>query len=134
MWCPLLLCLQALLLLSIAADEICLSCDKPVTADVRGNIAPPSVLTNSHTEDWLKDRWQAASDMSGTPIPGPHWVEVELEPTPLTNLLLDWEAGFANAYVVEGAVDDKRKWVLLHDNVKYSREKKSLRKGRHTHI
>eukprot|EP01043_Picozoa_sp_COSAG02_P090252 COSAG02_NODE_27131_length_616_cov_1.139265_1_plen_60_part_00 len=31
------------------------------------------VITHSQSVDWLKDRWQAAKDMNGTPIPGKHW-------------------------------------------------------------
>lgn len=31
---------------------------KPVTADVRGNLGPPEVVTNEAVADWLKDRWQ----------------------------------------------------------------------------
>lgn len=35
-----------------------ISLGKPVTASVRGNLGPSSVVTNERVEDWLKDRWQ----------------------------------------------------------------------------
>ena len=51
----------------------------------------------------LKDRWQAASDMKGTPIRGPHWLEVDLgRPCRVTRFLLDWETAFASDYTVLG--------------------------------
>lgn len=34
------------------------SLNKPVQADVRGNLGPISVVTNENVEDWLADRWQ----------------------------------------------------------------------------
>ena len=37
--------------------------------DVRGNLGECGVILN-RGDDWLKDRWQAASDMGGTAIPG----------------------------------------------------------------
>ena len=46
-----------------------------ITSSTRGNLGPPSVLNqNPPGKDWLKDRWQAASDMHGTAIKGSHWV------------------------------------------------------------
>ncbi len=65
-------------------------------SDVRGNLAHATVVTNeaaqvlllllllllfslckmTFVQDWLKDRWQAAADMNGTPLPGPHWLQV----------------------------------------------------------
>jgi len=61
---------------------------------VRGNLAPPGVVTNGRANDWLKDRWQAragaarldarrgstqaAKNMQGAAIPGPHWLIVDL--------------------------------------------------------
>ncbi len=42
-------------------------CDNvSVTCDTRGNLAPCSVVVQKHPgTDWLRDRWQAASDMGG---------------------------------------------------------------------
>ena len=43
----------------ILTDEMfLLSLSKPVVADVRGNLGPPTVVTNENVSDWLKDRWQ----------------------------------------------------------------------------
>ena len=53
-----------------------LSADRPAKASVRGNLAPASSVTTASTKDWLRDRWQAAADMNGTPVPGEHWVSV----------------------------------------------------------
>lgn len=49
------------------------------TSDVRGNLAPASAVLSPSTKDWLKDRWQAAQDMSGTPIPGEHTITLSLK-------------------------------------------------------
>ena len=49
-----------------------------VTSDVRGNLGPVGVIIqNPPGTDWLKDRWQAASDMGGTAIAGKHWIEMD---------------------------------------------------------
>jgi hypothetical protein len=81
-----------------------ISLGAPVTASARGNLGPPSVLTSGAvTRDWLRDRWQAAADMRGTPIPGDHWVQVSLPRAPCTvaRLELDWEIAYADEYAVE---------------------------------
>jgi hypothetical protein len=44
-----------------STTPILLSADRPVEADVRGNLGPPSVVTNEKMEDWLTDRWQGES-------------------------------------------------------------------------
>ena len=74
-----------------------------VTADVRGNLGPPSVVCQIKPgADWLKDRWQAASDMGGTAIPGRHWLVVDLgRPVVADRAVLDWEAAFASKYRIE---------------------------------
>jgi len=46
------------------------SLGRPATSNFKGNLAEPSVITNEKIDDWLKDRWQAAVDMSGTPYQG----------------------------------------------------------------
>ena len=46
---------------------------------VRGNLGPCDVvIQGTPGSDWLKDRWQAASDMGGTAIKGRHWIELDL--------------------------------------------------------
>jgi hypothetical protein len=79
------------------------------TADVRGNLGPPKVVLSPKVRNWLSDRWQAAVDMSGKPIPGAHWVE--LKPTNasrsasvrfnVTHVLLDWETAHATDFVLQ---------------------------------
>lgn len=52
--------------------------------------------------DWLRDRWQAASDMSGKPIPGPHWVSIELDAgCAASEALIDWETARADDYELQ---------------------------------
>lgn len=84
-----------------------LSLHKPVKADVRGNLADPQVITSPVVEDWLKDRWQAAKDMSGTPIPGKHWVEIDLgRPCLVNHVVVDWETAYCEAYHLQGRLTD----------------------------
>eukprot|EP00961_Rhodomonas_salina_P057788 776565-Rhodomonas_salina.1 len=54
----------------VKSEDVLLSEGKPATSDVRGNLGAAQTVTSSKMDDWLKDRWQAASDMSGTPIEG----------------------------------------------------------------
>ena len=35
-------------------------------------------ITDGKNEDWLRDRWQAAKDMTGKPIDGNQWVMLDL--------------------------------------------------------
>jgi hypothetical protein len=80
------------------------SANRPVTASAAGNLGPPSVVTSEAMSDWLTDRWQAASDMSGSPIPGSQWLEVDLGRTCVAErFVIDWETAFAN---VSGARSD----------------------------
>lgn len=74
------------------------------TADVRGNLGPAAVVLQNETTNWLKDRWQAASDMHGTAIRGAHWVHVDLKgrKVRVQNFLLDWETAYADDYRLEG--------------------------------
>lgn len=101
------------------------------TTDVRGNLGPASVLLNNGT-DWMQDRWQAASDLHGTNIRGPHWVQLEWrqsqtprrrrrrrddttkqppqpqrpQPVVVQRIVLDWEAAYADHYDVQFRVDN----------------------------
>jgi hypothetical protein len=71
------------------------------TASVRGNLSPVSVVLNSKMDDWLKDRWQAAKDMSGSPILGEHWVLIDLQRScSIKEVVLDWETAFASEYEI----------------------------------
>merc|ERR1712137_181228 len=62
-----------------STPEVELSLGQLVQSDVRGNLGPAEVVTRgAPARDWLKDRWQAAKDMSGAPLPGEHWLSVDL--------------------------------------------------------
>ena len=78
-----------------------------ITTDVRGNLGPPEVMIqDSPGKDWIHDRWQAASNMHGTAIPGSHWVQLEFsEPIIINKVILDWEAAHADDYVLYGSMD-----------------------------
>jgi hypothetical protein len=77
----------------LTTPELC-----TVTADVRGNLGLAAVTLNNGT-DWLKDRWQAASDMGGTAIRGRHWVQLDFaDPVVLHSARLDWETAYSDHY------------------------------------
>ena len=81
-----------------------------VTSSTRGNLGPPSVLNQDPPgEDWIGDRWQAASDMGGTAIPGRHWILVDFSSSSssvfVSKIVLDWETAYAEDYRVEGRLD-----------------------------
>jgi hypothetical protein len=80
-----------------------LSADRPARASAAGNLASVQVVTrNTPPTDWLRDRWQAARDMSGTPLPAPQWVAVELEAgCSAQQVVLDWETACADIYDVQ---------------------------------
>jgi len=101
-----------------------------ITSSVRGNLGPASVLNQSPPgKDWIKDRWQAASDMGGTAIKGEHWVMLDftnLSEVYITKIVLDWETAFAKDYRIEGRTtlppDPKNEvgsmddgWCILYD-------------------
>ena len=68
--------------------------------DVRGNLGECGVILN-RGDDWLKDRWQAASDMGGTAIPGPHKVEIEFgRDVRVCSVEIDWETAYAEDYTI----------------------------------
>ena len=80
-----------------------ISRNKPVTASVRGNLGEASVVTNGLKNDWLKDRWQAAKNMQGAPIPGAHWLLVDLEATCVVERIdVEFESAFARDYQLKG--------------------------------
>eukprot|EP00521_Asterionellopsis_glacialis_P017641 CAMPEP_0195297914 /NCGR_PEP_ID=MMETSP0707-20130614/22367_1 /TAXON_ID=33640 /ORGANISM="Asterionellopsis glacialis, Strain CCMP134" /LENGTH=227 /DNA_ID=CAMNT_0040359841 /DNA_START=141 /DNA_END=824 /DNA_ORIENTATION=- len=95
-----------------------------VTASVRGNLGPPAVVLNSG-QNWLKDRWQAASDMHGTAIKGSQWIELTFDrEIYVTKVVLDWEAAYAKNYRIEGRKLEttassmstaNKEWNVLYD-------------------
>ena len=82
--------------------ETLLSAHRPVTSDVRGNLGEPSVVTDESVADWLKDRWQSARNMRGEPIPGEHYLEIDLgeSSSTFTKVLLDWEDAYCDSYSI----------------------------------
>lgn len=91
------------------------------SADVRGNLGPASVVIQKVPgTDWIKDRWQAASNMHGTAINGSHWVKIDFgREIIVQKVILDWEAAYADQYKLEGSLfdlsddDGAKKWVLF---------------------
>lgn len=81
------------------------SLSKPARADVRGNLADAQSVTNESVADWLKDRWQAATNMRGTPIPGPHWIEIDLQKEypveALSKIVIDWEDAYSDYWTLQ---------------------------------
>lgn len=84
-----------------------LSSDCVVTASTLGNLGPPHVVVDPQMENWLTDRWQAARDLSGMPIPGPHWVELTFNHPiqEISDVIIDYETAFANDYAIEVCSD-----------------------------
>lgn len=74
-------------------------------ADVKGNLGDASVVLQNQTDKWLKDRWQAASNMHGTAIRGQHRIHVVFQQgrhVRVQRFLLDWETAYAEDYRIEG--------------------------------
>ncbi|KAL7524081.1 hypothetical protein ACHAWF_000811 [Thalassiosira exigua] len=123
------------------------------TSSARGNLGPPSVLTQDPPgEDWLRDRWQAASDMGGTAIPGTHWIVLDFSRmlmsaegggesvagagsgVRVSKVVLDWEAAYSKDYRIEGrrspppsSGGEDGGWCILYDT---AREQGHLSRGR----
>ena len=59
--------------------------------------------------DWIHDRWQAASDMHGSNIPGAHWIQLEFKDVGggvvADKIVLDWETAYADKYVLEASLE-----------------------------
>jgi hypothetical protein len=88
-----------------------LSAGRPVQASARGNLGPPDVVTSEAVADWLADRWQAAANMQGDPLPGEHWLEVDLgAPCSLSHVLIDYEKAYADSYTVQGRLTQDETW------------------------
>lgn len=87
------------------------------TADTRGNLGPAAVVIQEVPgNDWLKDRWQAASDMGGTAIPGAHWVTIDFNrPVRAYRAVVDWETAYANDYRIQVRSSAEEAWMVLYD-------------------
>ena len=98
-----------------------------VSCDVRGNLGPCDVVVQDPPgTDWLRDRWQAASDMGGTAIPGAHWIELDMGGrVAARRVVIDWETAHADEYRLEarrepppdGDGGDAAAWSVLFDGV-----------------
>jgi hypothetical protein len=79
------------------------------TSDVRGNLGPISVIIQSNPgNDWIHDRWQAASNMHGKNIPGEHWIQLDFSEHSniiVDKIVLDWETAYADEYIIEGSLE-----------------------------
>lgn len=111
------------LLLSVMARVFCgndiISHDTRVTvsADTTGNLGHPQVvIQNPPGGNWLKDRWQAASDMGGTAIPGEHYITLDFNRfVRAYHITLDWEAAYAKDYHVSVRSSPHEEWKCLFD-------------------
>ena len=95
--------LQRLLIpvLPETAVELCSKDQCVARCDVRGNLGECGVIFN-RGDDWLKDRWQAASDMGGTAIPGPHRVDIDFgRDVRVCSVEIDWETAYAEEYDIQ---------------------------------
>ena len=96
-----------------ATPSSLISRNKKVTASVRGNLGEASIVTNGKRDDWLKDRWQAAKNMQGAPIPGPHWLLVDLAQTCVVERIdVEFKSAYARDYTLKGRTRDGG-WVTL---------------------
>jgi len=102
---------------SLVMVEKLLSAHRPVESDVRGNLGPPSVVTEESVSDWLTDRWQSARNMRGEPILGEHWLDVDLgTSSTLTKIVLDWEDAYCTDYDLIGHSGRASKDGVLRDS------------------
>ena len=73
----------------------------------------PACREDGLKNDWLKDRWQAAKNMQGAPIPGAHWLLVDLEATCVVERIdVEFESAFARDYTLKGR-SKSGAWVSL---------------------
>lgn len=110
---------------------------RPVTASVRGNLGPPEVVTQKQPatptpnstvttsvqqpeeklrDRWLTGRWQATSNMNGSPIKGPHWLDVDLGDHPtlkVAKVSIDFEAAYADDYTIEMRRSPSDPWSAI---------------------
>ena len=96
------------------------------TASVRGNLGPASVIVSSSTKDWLRDRWQAAKDMTGAPIPGPHFVLLSAVTsfTVISRVTIDWETASASNIQISAILSGGSSKVIYKYGDKRERSKK----------
>ena len=69
---------------------------------------------------WLQERWQAALNMQGQPIPGNHWVEIDFQDENVTSdaikkVEIHWESAFASHFTLLGRSADGTSWYKIGD-------------------
>ena len=105
-----------------------------VTSSAIGNLSPPSSVLSPSISDWLTDRWQAASDMSGTPIPGPHFLSLSFPSKRITSIksvTLDFETAHCDDYTVSLlSSSNPERTVEIYSSLK-SKTLKRLRSHQH---
>lgn len=104
-----------------------------VTASVRGNLGPPSVVTSPIVADWLLDRWQAAKNMRGEPIPGHHWLCLDLK-FPAHNVsrfTIDYENAYSDNYSIDAFCKNMRKWITVFKSKSGIEEVKTRKSYQH---
>ena len=96
------------------------------TASVRGNLGPVSVIISPIVSDWLRDRWQAAKDMSGAPILGPHFVLLTAGNafTSISKVIIDWETASASNIRISAILYDGSSTVIYKFGDKRERSKR----------
>jgi hypothetical protein len=84
------------------------------SASVRGNLGAPARVLEDSVTDWLRDRWQAAADMGGSPLPLPVWLRLdfrEVKPGAIdggaTNPATGASSSLAAALAASIAADDR---------------------------
>lgn len=81
----------------LRTHELCRDNKCTARCDVHGNLGASDVILNRGT-NWLKARWQAASDMGGTAIKGPHLVEIDFgQEVNVCTVEIDWETAYGTA-------------------------------------
>ena len=125
-----------------AREVVLLSPFLQATADVHGNLGDPNVVLSPKVGDWLKDRWQAAKDMSGTPIKGNHWITlsprnhskrtVHRHPHFVVDrVVLDWETAHAKDYDLQRLRDDVKRSNAHWENLDLSPVGKRMSSRKH---
>jgi hypothetical protein len=90
------------------------------TCDVKGNLGDCNVvIQNTPGKDWIKDRWQAASDMGGTSIRGNHWIILDFinNVKNINKIELDWESAYCEDYRLEIKLnnDNTNEWFVIYN-------------------
>ena len=73
-----------------------------VKSSVKGNLSPANIVLNGKSNNWLKDRWQAAKNMQGVPIPGKHFIQFIFKNNidMIKQITLDYETAYSSKYVL----------------------------------